>query len=75
MGVYVKTLNNALGPIEMNYFVFNGTCDSKNMDKYIMSHNKCCGGVGLGGGGKHVQEIQSDKVGMDAGAALDRVPS
>jgi len=39
MGVYVKTLNNALGPIEMNYFVFNGTCDSKNIDKYIMSHN------------------------------------
>lgn len=24
---------------------------------------------------KHVKEIQSDKVGMDAGAALDRVPS
>ena len=73
MGVYVKTLNNALGPIEMNCFVFNGTCDSKNIDKYIMLHNKCCGGRGEGR--KHVQEIQSDKVGMDTGAALDRVPS
>ena len=39
MGVYVKTLNNATGPVLMNYFVFDGTCDSKNIDKYIMSDN------------------------------------
>lgn len=70
MGVYVNTLNNALGPVQMNYFVFDGTCDSRNIDKYVTSDNKCCGGKK-----KHVKEIQSDKVGMDAGAALDRVPS
>ena len=39
MGVYVKTLNNATGPVQMNYFIFDCTCDSKNIDKYIMSDN------------------------------------
>ena len=44
MGLYVKTLNSALGPVQMNCFVFDDTCDSRNIDKYITSDNKCCGG-------------------------------